>query len=414
MRPTVRRRLTVAALFVLTCGIATPLAAFGVFLPVLAETFGWSRGAISTALSINLVLGGLSGLGIGALSDRHGPRVLLVPTVALAGAGFALVSTVGALWQLYLFVGVLGGVGMSSFYLLSATTVARWFDERRGLALALVLVGFNLGYIAGGPLAAWLIAEVGWREADALLGGGCGFCTLLAALTVRLPRRSETAALRLSSGRAGATAAADKSDRAEPASERGVTLRAALSDPRQWTLNVAWLLLGGLAFMVTVHIVPFARDQGVSLAGASLALTAYGIGSVGGRVAAGALSDLIGTVTTMRAAYAVQALALLALLWLPSREGLLASLAAFGAGFAAADTMIAKVIPDVFGVRAIGAIMGVLTLGWRSGAALGPAAAGFLYDATGSYALPFRAAPLVVLVSWALFAAATSPRPGRR
>jgi MFS family permease len=404
MRPTVRRRLTVAALFVVTCGISIPLAAFGVFLPVLAEAFGWSRGAISTALSINLVLGGLAGLGIGALADRHGPRVLLVPTVALAGAAFALVSTVDALWQLYLFVGVLGGVGMSSFYLLSATTVARWFDERRGLALALVLVGFNLGYILGGPLAAWLIAEVGWRAAYALLGGGCGMFTMLAALCVRLPRPSEAAALRLPSVLTGA---------ADVPHRGGATLRDALADPRQWCLNVAWLLLGGLAFMVTVHIVPFARDQGVSLAGASLALTAYGIGSMVGRIAAGALSDRIGTVTTMRIAYAVQALALLALLWLPSREALFGSLAAFGAGFAAADTMIAKVIPDVFGVRAIGAIMGVLTLGWRSGAALGPAAAGFLYDLSGSYAVPFGAAPGVVLVSWALFAAATSGRARR-
>jgi MFS family permease len=404
MRPTVRRRLTVAALFVVTCGISIPLAAYGVFLPVLAEAFGWSRGAISTALSINLVLGGLAGLGIGALADRHGPRVLLAPTVALAGAAFALVSTVGALWQLYLFVGVLGGVGMSSFYLLSATTVARWFDERRGLALALVLVGFNLGYILGGPLAAWLIAEVGWRVAYAVLGGGSGMITMLAALSVRLPRPSEAAALRLLSGR---------TDAAEVPHRGGATLRDALADPHQWCLNVAWLLLGGLAFMITVHIVPFARDQGVSLAGASLALTAYGIGSVVGRVAAGALSDRIGTITTMRIAYAVQALALLALLWLPSRETLFGSLAAFGAGFAAADTMIAKVIPDVFGVRAIGAIMGVLTLGWRSGAALGPAAAGFLYDLSGSYAVPFGAAPGVVLVSWALFAVATSGRARR-
>jgi MFS family permease len=407
MRPTVRRRLTVAALFVVTFGIATPVAAFGVFLSVLSGSFGWSRGAISTALSINLVLGGLTGLGIGALSDHHGPRILLVPTIALAGAGFALVSTVGALWQLYLFVGILGGLGMSSFYLLSATTVARWFDERRGLALALVLVGFNLGYISGGPLAAWLIAGVGWRTAYALLGGGCGLIALLAALTVRLPRPSEAAALRLPSVRAGTVG---PSSGPPPAAERGVTLRDALADPRQWCLNVAWLLLGGLAFMVTVHIVPFARDQGVSLAGASLALTAYGIGSVVGRVVAGAVSDRVGNIATIRAAYAVQALALLALLWLPSREGLFASLAAFGASFAAADTMIVKVIPDVFGVRAIGAIMGVLTLGWRSGAALGPAVAGFLYDATGSYAVPFGAAPLVVLVSWALFATATSSR----
>ena len=195
-RPAVRRWLIVAALFAVTYGISTPLAAFGVFLPVLADAFAWSRGAISTALSINLLVGGLAGFGIGALADRRGPRAMLVPTVALAGAAFALVSTVGALWQLYLFVGVLGGVGMSSFYLLSASTIARWFDERRGLAIALALVGFNLGYLTAGPLAAWLIGRIGWRPAYALLGGGSGLLTLLAAATVRLPRAAEVAALR--------------------------------------------------------------------------------------------------------------------------------------------------------------------------------------------------------------------------
>src|SRR5438034_608761 len=109
---------------------------------------------------------------------------------------------VDALWHLYLFVGVMGGVGMSSFYLLSASTVTRWFDEGRGLALALVLVGFNLGYIAGGPLAAWLIARVGWRGAYALLGSGCGLLTMLAALTVRLPRAAEVTSLRRPAGHA--------------------------------------------------------------------------------------------------------------------------------------------------------------------------------------------------------------------
>src|SRR4030095_16703447 len=123
-----RRWLIVAALFAVTYGISTPLAAYGVFLPVLAETFGWSRGAISAALSLNLLVGGVAGFAIGALADRHGPRVMLVLTVVLAGAAFALVGAVSALWQLYLFVGVLGGIGMSSFYLLSAVTVAHWFD----------------------------------------------------------------------------------------------------------------------------------------------------------------------------------------------------------------------------------------------------------------------------------------------
>ena len=399
MRPASRRWLIVAALFTVTYGVSTPLAAYGVFLPVFAETFGWSRGAISSALSVNLLLGGLAGFGIGALADRHGPRVMLVVTVVLAGAAFALVSTVGALWQLYLLVGVLGGIGMSSFYLLSTTTVTRWFDERRGLALALVLVGFNLGYISAGPLSAWLIAMVGWRAAYALLGIVCGLVTMLAALTVRLPGAGEAPEPRARATRA-----------ATPAAGPSVTLGEALGDPRQWCLNVSWLLLGGLALMISVHVVPFAHDQGISLAGASLALTAYGIGAVSGRIASGVVSDRIGTFTTIRLGYALQLLALLALLWLSSHEALLGSLVVLGVGFAAADTMLAKAVPEVFGTRALGAILGVLNLGWRCGAAVGPAAAGFLYDLTGSYVVPFGAAPVVVLASWGLFALGSSRR----
>ena len=392
-----RRWLIVLALFVVTYGISTPLAAYGVFLPVLAEAFGWSRGALSTALSINLLLGGVAGFAIGAVADRHGPRVMLVITVALAGAGFALIGVVGALWQLYLFVGVLGGIGMSSFYLLAAATVSHWFEERRALAIALVLVGFNLGYISAGPLAAWLITQVGWRAAYALLGAGCGVLTLAAALTVRLPRPGEA-----------------PSRRATPAGAPvpDVTLRQALADPRQWCLNASWFLTGSLALMISVHIVPFARDQGIGLAAASLALTAYGVGSATGRVGSGVISEHLGVTATIRIGYVLQTAALLGVWWAPSQNALLGAMVLFGAGFAAADTMFTKVIPDVFGMRALGAIMGVLALGWRTGAALGPAVAGFLYDATGSYAMPFGAAPVAVLVSWGFFSAATSRRVG--
>ena len=390
-----RRWLIVLALFVVTYGISTPLAAYGVFLPVLAEAFGWSRGALSTALSINLLLGGVAGFGIGATADRQGPRLMLATTVALAGVGFALVGVVGALWQLYLFVGVLGGIGMSSFYLLAAATVSHWFEERRALAIGLVLVGFNLGYISAGPLAAWLIAHVGWRAAYAILGAGCGVLTLSAALTVRLPRPGEAPVRR--APRAGAP-------------PRDVTLREALADARQWYLNASWFLTGALALMVSVHVVPFARDHGVGLAAASLGLTAYGVGAVTGRVGSGVVSEHLGAPLTIKIGYVLQIVALLGVWWSPSQAVMLAALVAFGVGFAASDTMFTKVIPDVFGMRALGAIMGILSLGWRAGAALGPAAAGFLYDATGSYSTPFGAAPLAVVVSWVFFSLGSSRR----
>jgi MFS family permease len=399
-----RRWLVVGALFLITFSMATPLASYGVFLPILAERFGWSRGAISAALSMNLLVGGVAGFAAGALADRYGPRLILVVTVALAGTAFALVSVVDALWQLYLLVGLLGGVGMSSFYLLSATTITRWFDARRGLALALVLVGFNLGYISAGPLAAWLIDVFGWRAAYVLIGSGCGALSMLAALTVRSPREGEVAPSRLD----GSAAGIDPESRVD---ETGATLAQALADPRQWYLSASWLLQGGLAFMISVHAVPFVRDKGLGLAVASLALTAYGIGSAIGRLAAGAVSDRIGAEATIRVAFVVQIAGLVGLLLWPSAEGRFASLVAFGIGFAAADTMTVKVMPDVFGMRALGAIMGVLALGWRLGAALGPTVAGSLYDVTGSYTLVFGAAPAVVILSWVLFARATSRRP---
>lgn len=398
MRPLRRRWWIVVALFVVTFGISMPLAAYGVFLPIIAETYGWSRGAIATALSFNLLLGGLAGYFVGALADRHGPRVMLFLTVGFAGGGFGLVSIAGALWHLYLLVGVLGGIGMSSFYLLSTATVARWFADRRGLAIALVLVGFNLGYIVAGPIAVSLIAMLGWRGAYAALGGGCALLAVIAASTVRLPRAAEVDVLE-AHRRHGTTA--------PRTAGAGVTFREAIGDPRQWCLNVAWLLLGSVILMIGVHAVPYLKDHGADLAAASLALTAYGIGTVGGRVVSGAISDRIGTKITSTVGYVVELIALVALAWGSSQSVLLAAMLAFGVGAATTDTMLVKAIPDLFGVRALGAIMGILTLGWRTGAAFGPASAGFVYDATGSYAIPFWAAPVAVAVSWLMFSIAT-------
>src|SRR5262245_40534095 len=132
-----RWRVLIALFAVIACN-ASSVSAFGVFLPVLAETFGWSRGAVAVALSINMMLGGFTAFGIAAIADRRGPRGVLVATVLIGASGFALTALVGALWQLYLVYGVMVGIGTSSIYVLSTATVSRWFTERRGLALAIV------------------------------------------------------------------------------------------------------------------------------------------------------------------------------------------------------------------------------------------------------------------------------------
>src|SRR2546430_832081 len=160
----------VVALFTVTSCIATAVSTFGVFLPVLSEAFGWSRGAVSVALSISLVLGGVAAFPVGRIADRRGPRAGLATTGAIGAVGFVLSARIEALWQLYLSYGVLVGGGVSSVYVLAAATGARWVEGRRGVALGIVLSGVHLGCPPGGPPAAWLTGGWGWRPAYVPLG----------------------------------------------------------------------------------------------------------------------------------------------------------------------------------------------------------------------------------------------------
>lgn len=382
----------VAALFVVNACVASAVAAFGVFLPVLSEIFGWRRGAISLALSINLLWGGLMAFPIARIADRRGPRAVLAATVAVGALGFALTASVGALWQFYLSYGLLVGTGLSSIYILSSATVARWFERRRGLALAIVLSGFNLGWLIGGPLAAYLISQRGWRAAYLGLGALLALLAIPASLGVRDPSAAEEPPATRSGG-AGA-----------PAAPGHAGLRLALADPRLWSMTAAWLLLGLVFMMVSVHSVPYARDRGLPLEWAALALTAFGIGAAAGRLAAGVAADRIGTAVTMRWCLVVQGVALLALLVGPPEWALVPILVVFGVGASGADNTLVKSVPEVFGLASLASIMSVLGLGWRAGAALGPAAAGFTHDVTRSYDGAFAAALAALTASLVLFA----------
>jgi MFS family permease len=381
----------VAALFIVTTCMANSLSAFGVFLPVLSETFGWSRGAVSVALSVNLIAGGLAAFAVAGVADRRGPRGILIATVLLGAAGFALTSQIEALWHFYLSYGVVAGLGMSSIYVLSTATVARWFHERRGFALAVVLTGFNLGWLTGGPFAALLIQRLGWRGAYLMLAALMAAVAAPTSLYVRFPGAA--------AGASGPATGPGPSARAHV----GTTFRRALADRRLWLLVSAWFLFGLVFMMVSVHSVPYARDLGMALDRASLALTAYGIGAAIGRLVAGAAADRFGAPVIMLISVLTQGVALAVLVGGPPGWALTPVLVAFGVGAAAADTTFVKVVPDVFGVAALASIMSVLGLGWRSGAAVGPASAGFVYDVTRSYTVPFGAGLVALLAAITLF-----------
>ncbi len=385
----------VAALFAVTATVSSAVAAFGVFLPVLTDAFGWSRGAISVALSINLMWGGAMAFVIGRLADRRGPRGVLLATVLIGALGFALTSQIGALWHFYITYGILVGLGFSSIYVLTTATVSRWFTEGRGLALAIVLSGFNLGWLVGGPFVALLIARWGWRPA--YLGLAALLVLVAAPLSLAVSYPPE----------------ARPSHAPGPPPRRASTresLAHAFGDRRLWALVAAWFLLGMVFMMVSVHSVPYGRDRGLPLEQASLLLTAYGIGAAIGRLAAGVAADRLGTLVTMRYCLAVQGTALLVLVVGPPGWALVPTLVAFGLGAAGSDNTFVKVIPEVFGVAALATLMSVVGLGWRAGAGIGPAAAGYLHDATHSYTLAFAAGVVALAAALLLFRLGASPR----
>jgi MFS family permease len=285
---------------------------------------------------------------------------------------------------------VLVGIGMSSIYVLTAATVARWFDARRGIALAIVLSGFNLGWLTGGPLAAFLIGRWGWRAAYVALGALVAVIGVPASLSVRYPRVTQA---RLVPG--------------TPAAAR----RAAFGDTRLWFFVAAWCFLGLVFMMVTVHSVSYARDRGLPLEQASLALSAFGIGAVSGRLLAGAATDRFGAVPTMRVCLLIQCAALGALLLGLPTWTVVATLLLFGLGASGADNTFVKAVSDVFGLAALATIMSVVGLGWRSGAGIGPALAGFVHDLTGSYTPSFAFAVLSLAAGWTLFRLGTARSP---
>ena len=395
----VRRRqgwVVVGACSLVMFGVWNSHAGFGVFLPVLANEFGWSRGAISVAPSLNLIIGGLIAFFVGAASDRYGPRLILAASAILVGALFALASRIDALWHLYAVLGVLLGVAMSSVYLVPTTTVSRWFVDRRGLALGILLAGLNLAFVTGPRLSAFLIERYGWRTTYLLLGALVWVLAIPGSLLTRFPPAS-------------ASAGSDRS-----AASGGSTVREALADRRLWLLVTAWMLLGFNQMMMSIHLVSYVKDRGVTLERAALALTILGTGTIFGRILVGMAADRLGTKPMFWVCLTVQITTLVSIIAGPSLSILNFLLFWLGLSAAGSDTTLVKGAVETFGVRSIGAVMGVLSLGWRCGAALGPTAAGFIYDATGTYVLAFGLAAGGLALSSAFFTLGTVTALERR
>ncbi len=143
---------------------------FGVFFKPVLNEFGWTRAETSGAYSLSIVLLGFFGIIAGRLSDKYGPRLVVTGCGLLLGLGYILMSQLSAIWQIYLFYGVLASIGVAGSWVPLLSTIARWFVRRRGLASGIVAAGIGIGTIILPLLANKLISLYNWRTSFIIFG----------------------------------------------------------------------------------------------------------------------------------------------------------------------------------------------------------------------------------------------------
>jgi MFS family permease len=374
---------------------------FGVFFTALVEEYGWSRAGLSGVFSLYAAAYTLLGLVAGWLTDRWGPRSVVALGGVLLGVGLALSGAIQGLGGLYLTY-LVAAMGMSTAYVPCNATVARWFAQRRGLAVGLAMAGASAGTFACPPLAALLIAGLGWRRAYVVLGTAVLVAfVLLAGLLVRDPGRRGLAPY-------GAAGGADAPAPPAPEPTAG-TLRGTLGHPSFACLLGVYAATWLGVFVPFVHMVPLARDLGLSAVVGASALAAVGAGSLAGRLGMGLVSDAVGRRPTLGAALALQALAFGGLARAGGAADLLAVAALYGFAYGAISALMPAVVADFYGPARAGSLVGVIFGVAGPPGALGPLVAGWLFDRTGTYAWAFALGGGLNLVALALLLAARPP-----
>jgi len=357
---------------------------FGVFFAPLLSDFNWTRAMVSGALSLSWIMQGTLSIVMGRLTDRFGPRVVLTICGVLAGLGYLLMWQVGAVWQLYLFYGVIIGGGMGGSWVPIVSTIARWFVKRRNLMTGIVLTGVSIGTLIAPPVASRLISAYDWRISYLILGGTV---LVAVALIAQLLRRDPTQTKQRPYGES-------EEEKQELALEtHEFSLREAIHTQQFWLASGMLLCFGFSVYAIVAHIVLHAIGLGMSPTSAPNILATVGGLSLVGRIVLGSAADRFGNRQVFIIGFILMAAALL---WLvPAKEiwGLYLFAAIFGFGFGGCATSESPLVAGLFGLSSHGLILGVMNLiGFTFGAAIGPFIAGHIFDMNNSYQLAFMVA----------------------
>ena len=362
--------VVVGASALIVCIGMGSLFSLGVFLKPMADSMGWSRGAISSVALLNWIAMGLGSFFWGALSDRIGTRGVAVAGGLLLGLGLVLSSQVQALWQLYATFGLMVGFAVGAFYAPLTSTATKWFTARRGLAVALVSSGIGVGILAIAPLARALTSAWDWRVALLVLGDLAWLIIVPVALIIREQPGD------VGAGAMGGAAGAG----------REYSTREVLAAPQFWAIAVTHFACCAAHSGPIFHMVTHATDQGIGAMAAATALGVSGLSSILGRIGGGVLADRVGAKPTLLAGLALQAAMIVLYLFVQDVVPFYGLSIAFGVAYGGVMPLYALVTREYFGEKVMGTAYGGVFLVSTLGMGIGSFAGGVLYDRLGSYA----------------------------
>jgi MFS family permease len=367
--------VTVAAAFVSMFVVFGVAYSFGAFFAPMAAEFGTGSGATSVVFGVTACCWFLLGSVSGRAVDRFGPRpVLLVGAAALA-AGLLVTAAVQQIWLGYLSYGVGVGVAVACGYVPMVAVVGAWFARRRAVALAVAVSGIGVGTLAGAPLAAALIAALGWRQTHVVFGVAGAALLVVCAVVARRPP--------------------------EPADgPPALPLRALVRTTAFRSMYGANLLSSLALFVPFVFLPAYATTIGATPVAAATLVGIIGVASVAGRLAIGSVADRLGRIRTFQASFAVLAASFGIWLAGSSYPALVAFAVVLGVGYGGWIALQPTVIAEIFGMRGLGGLVGLVYTSGGIGALFGAPLAGLLIDITGGYGWAIGAAGLCALGSF--------------
>jgi len=375
--------LVTAGAFLLTALTCGAFYSFGVFFIPVATEFGWSRGVTSGVVFFMAITYAATVPFTGWLADRFGFRPVMALTIAVLGLGYVLGRQVETLWQMYLFVGLLPGLGAGASVALPLSMVSRWFVRRQGLALGIAAAGIGVGGMVVPLLASHLVAWLGWRQTFYYLGLFFWItCLPVVAFFMRDP---DPVAVRSHEGML--TTSKDQGGNIAPVT--AFSLLEAIATGPFWLLFLVFLLGNINLGLSMTHLVPYAQDRGLSPVAAAGLLSTMGFFSTVGRLIAGTIADRVGAKPVLYVGLLLQGILMLWLLraetaWMLYLFAVLVSLS-----YAGNIVLIPKLCASIFGVASMGAIFGGISVADGLGFAIGPLMAGLIFDASGNYRLSF-------------------------